>query len=132
VAVSFLLVVQLGGTLLQLPDKPWWGLVIQGADQIVRRVLPESPAERAGLRSSILGSTWVMGATVVIAFPIAIGTAIWIEEFAPKNKLTAFVKLNLANLAGVPSIITPFTLDQYAWADLVAKLVVCKLSFATN
>ncbi|HLB45677.1 MAG TPA: glycosyltransferase [Anaerolineales bacterium] len=34
--------------------------------------------------------------------------------------------------AGVPSIITPFTLDQYAWADLVAKLVVCKLSFATN
>jgi sigma-B regulation protein RsbU (phosphoserine phosphatase) len=50
VAASFLLVVQLGGTLLQLPDTPYWGLVIQGADQIVRRVMPDSPGERAGIR----------------------------------------------------------------------------------
>jgi phosphate transport system permease protein len=47
----------------------------------------------------------VLGTTVVLALPIAVGTAIWIEEFAPRNKLTTFVKLNLANLAGVPSII---------------------------
>lgn len=66
---------------------------------------PSRFAERAGLRSSILGSTWVMGTTVVIAFPIAIGTAIWIEEFAPKGWALTIVKLNLANLAGVPSII---------------------------
>jgi len=66
---------------------------------------PSRFAERAGLRSSILGSVWIMGATVAIAFPIAIGTAIWIEEFAPRNWLLTLVKLNLANLAGVPSII---------------------------
>ncbi|HET9476448.1 MAG TPA: phosphate ABC transporter permease PstA [Dehalococcoidia bacterium] len=66
---------------------------------------PSRKAELAGLRSSALGSAWVLGTTVVLALPIAVGTAIWIEEFAPKNKLTTFVKLNLANLAGVPSII---------------------------
>lgn len=66
---------------------------------------PSRFAERAGLRSSLLGSVWVMGVTVIAAFPVAIGTAVWMEEFAPKNAaLTAF-KLNLANLAGVPSII---------------------------
>jgi phosphate transport system permease protein len=66
---------------------------------------PSRKAELAGLRSSALGSAWVLGTTVVLALPVAVGTAIWIEEFAPKNKLTTFVKLNLANLAGVPSII---------------------------
>ena len=66
---------------------------------------PSRFADRAGLRSSILGSAWVLGATIVLAFPVAIGTAIWIEEFAPKNPAVTVVKLNLANLAGVPSII---------------------------
>jgi len=66
---------------------------------------PSRKAEQAGLRSSALGTAWVLGTTVVVALPIAVGTAIWIEEFAPRNKLTTFVKLNLANLAGVPSII---------------------------
>ena len=66
---------------------------------------PSRFADRAGLRSSILGTAWVMGATTVVAFPISIGTAIWIEEFAPRNRLLTLVKLNLANLAGVPSII---------------------------
>lgn len=66
---------------------------------------PSRFADRAGLRSSIIGSVWVLGATVVLAFPVAVGTAIWIEEFAPKNPAVTVVKLNLANLAGVPSII---------------------------
>jgi len=66
---------------------------------------PSRFAERAGLRSSILGSAWILGTTVILAIPIAIGTAVWIEEFAPRNKLLTIVKLNLANLAGVPSII---------------------------
>jgi phosphate transport system permease protein len=66
---------------------------------------PSRFADRAGLRSSILGSVWVLVPTVGLAFPISIATAIWIEEFAPKNPLLTIVKLNLANLAGVPSII---------------------------
>jgi len=66
---------------------------------------PSRFAERAGLRSSAIGSVWVLALTVVMSLPIAIGTAVWIEEFAPRNKFLTVVKLNLANLAGVPSII---------------------------
>ncbi|HUF52331.1 MAG TPA: phosphate ABC transporter permease PstA [Dehalococcoidia bacterium] len=66
---------------------------------------PSRFADQAGLRSSILGTVWVLGATIMMAIPIGVGTAIWIEEFGPKNWLTRFVQLNLANLAGVPSII---------------------------
>ncbi len=66
---------------------------------------PSRFAERAGLRSSAIGTVWVLGLTVIMALPVAVGTAIWIEEFAPRNKALTIVKLNLANLAGVPSII---------------------------
>lgn len=66
---------------------------------------PSRFASRAGLRSSILGSAWTILATVIIALPVSIGTAVWLEEFAPRNRLTRLVRLNIANLAGVPSII---------------------------
>jgi len=66
---------------------------------------PSRKGEQAGLRSSGFGTAWVLGTTVALALPVAIGTAIWIEEFAPRNRFTTFVQLNLANLAGVPSII---------------------------
>jgi phosphate transport system permease protein len=66
---------------------------------------PSRFADRAGLRSSLIGWFWVLGITVMAAIPVAVGTAIWMEEFAPRNRLLSLVKLNLANLAGVPSII---------------------------
>jgi phosphate transport system permease protein len=82
--------------------------VLNGWDRLSWAFLTRYPsrfADRAGLRSSILGSAWVLGTTIVLAIPVAIGTAVWMEEFAPRNKLLTIVKLNLANLAGVPSII---------------------------
>ncbi|MEX1022841.1 MAG: phosphate ABC transporter permease PstA [Dehalococcoidia bacterium] len=69
------------------------------------RTYPSRFAERAGFRSAIIGSAWLLVLTIGFVVPIAVGTAIWIEEFAPRNWLLSFVKLNLANLAGVPSII---------------------------
>ncbi|PKN82210.1 MAG: phosphate ABC transporter, permease protein PstA [Chloroflexi bacterium HGW-Chloroflexi-9] len=66
---------------------------------------PSRFADQAGLRSSFIGSVWILSLTIVFVVPIAIATAIWVEEFAPKTRLLEFVKLNLANLAGVPSII---------------------------
>lgn len=66
---------------------------------------PSRKAEAAGLRSSLLGTVWVMGTTIVLAIPVAIGTAIFLEEYAPKGRFTSVVRLNIANLAGVPSII---------------------------
>jgi phosphate transport system permease protein len=61
--------------------------------------------ERAGIRAAILGTLWVMGITVLFTIPLAVGTAIWLEEFAPRHWFTGLVRLNVANLAGVPSII---------------------------
>lgn len=66
---------------------------------------PSRFAERAGLRSSLFGLVWVLGLTIIMAVPVGIGTAIWIEEFAPKSRFTKVVQINIANLAGVPSII---------------------------
>ncbi len=66
---------------------------------------PSRFASRAGLRSSIIGSAWVMAITILAALPVAVGTAVWLEEFAPKGKLVDLVRLNISNLAGVPSII---------------------------
>ncbi len=66
---------------------------------------PSRFPEQAGIRPALLGTIWVVGVTMILAVPIAVGTAIWIEEFAPRNGFLSFVKLNLSNLAGVPSII---------------------------
>jgi phosphate transport system permease protein len=62
-------------------------------------------AEKSGERAGIFGTFWIMVVTITASIPVAVGTAIWIEEFAPKNKLLTIVKINLSNLAGVPSII---------------------------
>jgi phosphate transport system permease protein len=62
-------------------------------------------AERAGLRAGILGTAWILTTTIILAIPVAIGTAIFLEEFAPKGRITGLIRLNIANLAGVPSII---------------------------
>lgn len=69
------------------------------------RNYPSRFADQAGLRPAIFGTFWIMIVTIFTAIPVAIGTAIWIEEFAPRNRLLTIIKINLANLAGVPSII---------------------------
>lgn len=69
------------------------------------RNYPSRFAEQAGIRPAIFGTLWIMIVTIFTAIPVAIGTAIWIEEFAPRNRLLTIVKINLTNLAGVPSII---------------------------
>jgi phosphate transport system permease protein len=61
--------------------------------------------ENAGMKSAIAGSLIVIGLTGVFSFPIGVGAAIYLEEYAPKNKLTDFINLNINNLAGVPSIV---------------------------
>jgi phosphate transport system permease protein len=61
--------------------------------------------ERAGIRPALVGTLWLMGLTAVISFPLAVGAAIYLQELAPKNRLTAFLEVNVANLAAVPSVI---------------------------
>jgi phosphate transport system permease protein len=59
----------------------------------------------AGLFSGLLGSLWVISLVIVISLPIGVGTAIYLEEYAPDNLFTRFLEVNLRNLAGVPSIV---------------------------
>lgn len=66
---------------------------------------PSRFPKKSGIYPALLGSVWVILLTAIIAFPIGVGTAIYLEEYAEDNKFTEFIKLNIANLAGVPSII---------------------------
>jgi phosphate transport system permease protein len=61
--------------------------------------------ELAGLWGSIIGSFWTVLITLALSFPLAVGAAIYLEEFAPKNRLTALIEVNINNLAAVPSIV---------------------------
>ncbi|MFN2281380.1 MAG: phosphate ABC transporter permease PstA [Anaerolineales bacterium] len=67
---------------------------------------PQSPdPEHAGVRTAILGSLWTIGITVLFAFPLGVGAAIYLEEYAADNGLNRLIQTNINNLAGVPSII---------------------------
>ena len=65
-----------------------------------------SRPSRTGIWPAVVGSLYVMVLTGLIAVPIGVGAAIYLEEFTPrKNRFTRFIQLNIANLAGVPSIV---------------------------
>ncbi len=61
--------------------------------------------EIAGIRGAIVGSFFTLMITLAIAFPIGVMTAIYLEEFAPQNKFTDLIEVNINNLAAVPSIV---------------------------
>ncbi len=61
--------------------------------------------EKAGIKSALYGSIWIISLTAFISIPLGVGAAIYLEEYAANNRLTRFIKLNIANLAGVPSIV---------------------------
>ncbi len=64
-----------------------------------------SSAEKAGIRTAILGSMWVIALTVLISFPIGVGAAIYLEEYATHSWYNRIIETNIRNLSGVPSII---------------------------
>ena len=66
---------------------------------------PSRFPEQSGLRSALLGSLWLIGFTALISFPLGVAAAIYLEEYAPENWITRFIQINIANLAGVPSVV---------------------------
>jgi phosphate transport system permease protein len=66
---------------------------------------PSRFAGQAGILSSWVGTILVMIVTAAAAIPLGIGAGVYLEEYAPKNWLTAAIEINIANLAGVPSIV---------------------------
>lgn len=67
--------------------------------------LPSRKAEKAGIWTALMGSIWILVLTTIIALPIGIAAAIYLEEYAKKNRLSSILEINISNLAGVPSII---------------------------
>ena len=65
-----------------------------------------SQSEQSGILGALIGSLFALTITLILSFPIGIATAIYLEEFAPKNnKFVDFIEVNINNLAAVPSII---------------------------
>ena len=64
-----------------------------------------SRAERAGVFQGIRGSFWIAVFTIVLAFPLGIGAAIYLEEYAATTRFARLVDINIRNLAGVPSVV---------------------------
>ncbi len=66
---------------------------------------PSRFADQAGIVSAWVGTLLVMFLTALTAVPLGVGAAIYLEEYAPKNWMTEAIEINIANLAGVPSIV---------------------------
>lgn len=67
--------------------------------------MPSRRPSQAGLQSALFGTLWVMALTSLLAFPVGVGAAVYLEEYAPHNWWTRILQTNIANLAGVPSVV---------------------------
>ena len=99
-ASTVLAIVLLGMLLWSIIQPGWswlsWHLVTD---------MPSRKAERAGMNSGIWGSIWIVVGSAIFSFFVGVGTAVYLEEYAPRNGFTRFVQTNISNLAGVPSIV---------------------------
>lgn len=87
---------------------------------------PSRFPDQAGLKSALYGTLWIISLTALFSVPFGVATAVYLEEYAPKNFFTQIIRLNIANLAGMPSIIYGllglaifvrfFNLDRSIWA----------------
>ncbi len=81
------------------------GKIVRKANWDFLRDSNSREAEIAGVWGAIVGSFWTMLVTFLLAFPVGVMAAIYLEEFAPKNTITDFIEVNINNLAAVPSIV---------------------------
>lgn len=81
------------------------GVVTKRFNRILFTNSDSREPELAGIKGAITGSILTLMVTLLLSFPIAVATAIYLEEFAPTNKITDFIEVNINNLAAVPSVI---------------------------
>jgi phosphate transport system permease protein len=85
-----------------------WDVTSFGWDSLSWDFLTSYPsrfAEQSGIKSALVGSLYLIGLTTLFSVPIGVGAAIYLEEYAPPSRWRSLVQLNIANLAGVPSIV---------------------------
>ena len=66
---------------------------------------PSRFPEKAGIKSALVGTLWLVSLTAAIAIPVGVLAAVYLEEYAKPTRVTEFININIANLAGVPSIV---------------------------
>ena len=85
-----------------------WYVADQGLHKLDWQFLTSFPSrfpERAGIFGALLGTLYVIGTGGLIAFVLGVGTAIYLQAYANDNRLSRILQVNIANLAGVPSIV---------------------------
>lgn len=85
-----------------------WTIIGRGWDWLSWHLITDMPSRKpeiAGLNSALWGTIWVVSLTILIAFPIGVGAAIFLEEYGSKNKFATVLQVNISNLAGVPSVV---------------------------
>lgn len=85
-----------------------WYIFQRGWDWLSWGLLTNAPSrkpEKAGLSIAISGTLWIISLTLLVAFPMGVAAAIYLEEYAPKNRWTRMLQINISNLAGVPSVV---------------------------
>jgi phosphate transport system permease protein len=85
-----------------------WYIFQRGWDWLSWGLLTNPPSrkpENAGLSIAISGTLWIISLTLLVAFPMGVAAAIYLEEYAPKNRWTRMLQINISNLAGVPSVV---------------------------
>lgn len=86
-----------------------WRMISVGGPLLSGKLLANYPSimnpEQSGVHSALIGSIWLMLITAAASIPLGIGAAVYLEEYAPKNRFTRLLSLNISNLAGVPSIV---------------------------
>ena len=81
-----------------------WGVLSSRLGDFLTGTM-RSQAEDSGVFQGLRGSFWIGVFVVGLAFPIGIGAAIYLEEYAPRSRFTRFIDINIRNLAGVPSVV---------------------------
>ncbi|HEX2035026.1 MAG TPA: phosphate ABC transporter permease PstA [Chloroflexota bacterium] len=83
-------------------------VLVRGLPTLTPTFLTNFPSrfpERAGLKSALVGSLWLISLTTLFAVPTGVAAAVWLEEYTRRNWLSRVIEVNISNLAGVPSII---------------------------
>jgi phosphate transport system permease protein len=112
-------IVILGVLLVSQIDKGWGALTDRecvtrgdpepqtcGVGDFLTGTLRANPEDaKIGIGQGLVGTFWIGITVVLVAFPLGVGAAVWLEEYAKRGKLTSFIELNIRNLAGVPSVV---------------------------
>ena len=100
-AITLAGVAILGVLIVSVAGEGWGALSWKFLSNPPSRLWPED----SGLKSALFGTMWLIGITIVVSIPTGVGAAVYLEEFARDSRMTRLIRLNIANLAGVPSIV---------------------------